>query len=241
MDNRLIDYTKYSHSDILASYQTQYNNVVNFRAKAQLTLTYMEKGTLKSDDIRAEITLNQNDSLFIQLTYSVLNIDVSSIFIGKDHFIFKTRTDEDDVFIRGFVTDNYLNHIFKIDLPVKQWAKTLFMGRINVPASPYESRVSPTGEVTFQFDSFHLNLRKDALLPETVLVYNEQNRVSAKLQTFGLIQVGDYEFPQKIVYFNPLTKSEIIVEYSEIELNKKLDSSHFTVKIPPNIRQVSYE
>lgn len=238
---KFIDYSTYPHTTILEHYSRSMEGIETFRANATITLTYEENGKLKSDDIRAEILLNKNDSLHIQLNYSIMNIDVSTIFIGKDHFVFKTRTDEDDVFIRGFTGDRYLNRFFSIDIPLKDWGRSLFLAALELPTKTRESKLLPSSELEFVFEGVKFTLRNDALLPKRAEFYSADNALLSSINSYGLLTVGSFEFPKKVVYYNKVRKSEMTIEYSSIEVNKKLAVSDFTVKIPPNIRQVRYE
>ncbi len=117
----------------------------------------------------------------------------------------------------------------------------MFLAQLTNASQRHEVKRYSSGNVEIILDQQRIELRKDALLPKVAHFYNEKNEETALLKSFGIIKKNDFEFPKKIVYFNKSANAEMTIDYSDIKINKKLAESVFTVKIPPNVRQVNYE
>lgn len=231
---RLIEYSNDDIPKLISSYNKYYKSVQNFEAKATITFNYFRDGELESESIRAKVYWTQNDSLYLDFTYSILGFQAAKIFIGTNYYIYSNREGQ---FIRGSTHDDYLQDIFKIDFPLKDWGRTLFISELQL-ANNYIIDRSIDHSLILKYSDRHIRFRNDYPLPAEIIYFNQNGKEHMKLSFYGMIDVDGIIFPEKIVYYNRTMEFESITEYSSIELNQEFDET-FQLRIPFSMEQLN--
>ncbi|MCB0278418.1 MAG: hypothetical protein KDD94_02895 [Calditrichaeota bacterium] len=230
---QLIHYSDTDINQLIKEYNNYYNPVNLFEARANISFNYYREGELETESIRAKIYWTRNDSLFLDLTYSVLGFEAAKIFIGKNYYIYRNREGQ---FIRGFVSDDYLQDIFNIDFPLKDWGRILFISDLQLGNNPEIERNQQTLELIYP--NYRVRFRNDYPLPAEIIYFNSSGETYMKLSFYGAIDVDGIIFPEKIVYYNQIMKFESITEYSSIEINQAFDES-FQLRVPYSMEQLN--
>lgn len=236
---KLINYSEVGVDNVLYQYIKRNQSITSFEANADVTLNYYDAGKLENQKFNAQIFWNNHDSLSIEMNYGVLGFnlaDVAKMFVGPENYIFVTR---DNLFLTGLSNDDYLNKLFRIDIPLKQWAPKLFLCALTYNKSEFKTELTDQ-KLVLNNKTENIIFRTDIALPYKY-IYSTDSNTTIEVTYESEFFVDDYVFPARIVYYNKIDQSETIIEYKSIKLNKPLPKKGFEVKIPSQMEQIIYE
>jgi hypothetical protein len=226
--------------ELFENYNKHYQSIRSIKADLELKLSFLKEGQIETESIDADLYFNTNDSIFLELNYSIIGIglEAAKLFLNEDQYIFTTRNNN---FIQGISTDEYFNRLYGISVPLIDWPKTLFLNHQELDSLNVEVDYRSDNEVNLIYDKKLIKLRKDATVIDEVIQLDEDKKELYRIKTFDLFEVDGILFPKTIRYLSKIANVEMIINYSSIEINPKNIDKNFQLKVPYGMEQIIYD
>jgi len=211
-----------------------FQRIASFEGQAKVIIELPGQGYKGS----SKILINKPDSIFIK-TEAILGIDIGAMFLDADYFAaFAPR---DNILYYGETDILDLKDFLQVEIQKDELVET-FTGL---------TQISPNDSLDLELEDGQFVLTKETLNGKTLYWVDPEKYVVTQsrlidpagnvilLKEFSRFsKIKGVYLPRIIKITRPIARERLTVYYTDREVNKKISSSEFKVKVSKNAQRV---